>query len=436
MEHTKPAHPGVISSEIAVVGAGPAGLAAALAVAQLGHPLTLLAPAKHPAGGTADQRTAALFTGSIALLRNLGVWDCCASASEPVRAIRIIDDTGSLLRAPEVVFTAAEAGLDAFGYNVPNEALTDALMDGLQASPGVVITGTAGVTQITIGASSARLMLAEGPVIEASLVIGADGRNSPSRTAAGIATRGWSYPQAALVCAFAHARPHEGISTEFHRPAGPLTTVPMPGLRSSLVWVDRPEQAARLAKLDDEKFRAALEARLQGLLGTLGTIGSRSIFPLAGLSAETAGRNRVALVGEASHVIPPIGAQGLNLGLRDAAALADCVAEALHSGRDIGGPETLAAYAGARVADVASRVIGVDLLNRSLIADILPTHLARGIGLHVLSAIGPLRRLVVREGLQPSFSTPSLMRPDGAALLAAKRAPPVQAVMPSVMSGA
>ncbi len=149
---------------------------------------------------------------------------------------------------------------------------------------------------------------------------------------------------------------------------------------------------------------------MQGLLGTISDLIPASVFPLSGLSAETAGRNRVALVGEASHVIPPIGAQGLNLGLRDAAALADCVADALAKGWDPGGEAALETYARARATDISTRVIGVDLLNRSLIADILPTHLARGLGLHLLNAISPLRRFLVREGLQPSLSTPRLMR--------------------------
>jgi 2-octaprenyl-6-methoxyphenol hydroxylase len=350
----------------------------------------------------------------------LGVWESCEKASAILTGIRIVDDTGGLLRAPEVLFTAAEVGLDAFGYNVPNEALVAALRARLAGSERLELLAK-GVAGIETGGPEARLALAGGGVLEAALIAGADGRNSLSRTAAGIPAKTWSYPQSALVTTFSHSRPHGGISTELHRPAGPLTTVPMPGLRSSLVWVEEPREAERLAALDEPAFLAELERRLQGLLGTLSEPVPRAVFPLSGLSAETAGRNRVALVGEASHVIPPIGAQGLNLGLRDAAALADCVADALSAGRDIGGPETLAAYARARAADVAARISGVDLLNRTLIADILPTHLARGLGLHLLSAIGSLRRLVVREGLQPSYAMPSLMREGGSALLEQRR---------------
>jgi 2-octaprenyl-6-methoxyphenol hydroxylase len=168
------------------------------------------------------------------------------------------------------------------------------------------------------------------------------------------------------------------------------------------------------------EFRAAIEERLQGLLGGVGEIGPRALFPLSGLSASSFAADRVALVGEAAHVIPPIGAQGLNLGLRDAAVLADCLAGALSEGRDIGGPETLAAYNAARRLDAGSRIAIVDLLNRSLLTALLPVHLARGLGLHILKAVGPLRRMVVREGLAPSLAQPTLMQANGGALLAAK----------------
>ncbi len=393
---------------IAVVGGGPVGLAAALALAKHDYPVTLVAPVSNLAAKGPDRRTAALFAGSIVLLRNLGAWEVCRGASAPIKGIRIIDDTGGLLRAPEVVFTAAELGLEAFGYNVPNADLTRSLLLALEAR-GTAIKDTT-VERLDVGAGRASLHLANGEVLAADLIVGADGRDSPSRRAAGIATRAWTYPQAAVVCSFGHTRPHRDISTEFHRPSGPLTTVPLPGNRSSLVRVERPDEAARLSALPDAPFIGELQSRLQGLLGTISDLDSRSVFPLSGLSAETAGRNRVALVGEASHVIPPIGAQGLNLGLRDIAALADCVSDALAKGWEPGGEAALESYARARATDIATRVIGVDLLNRSLIADILPTHLARGLGLHLINAISPLRRFLVREGLQPSLSTPRLMR--------------------------
>jgi 2-octaprenyl-6-methoxyphenol hydroxylase len=183
------------------------------------------------------------------------------------------------------------------------------------------------------------------------------------------------------------------------------------GTSSSLVWVERPEEAARLKDLPTTLFAAELEQRLQGLLGTISDIGPRSVFPLSGLTADRLGRRRVALVGEAAHVLPPIGAQGLNLGLRDAAVLADVAGAAKAAGQDPGADATLAEYATRRAGDILSRTMAVDLLNRSLISGFLPLHLARGAGMHLLGTFPALRQLVMREGMQPSVALPRLMQP-------------------------
>lgn len=403
---------------IAVVGGGPAGLTAALAVAATGASVTLFGPPFPIVGQTTDNRTAALFAGSIDLLRNLEAWDALKPLSAPIAAIRIIDDTGGLLRAPEVVFTAAEVDRETFGWNVPNAALVATLAARLAGR--VRFQETRGIAQVTIGAETAQLTSAEGETFDASLIIGADGRNSICRAAAGIDTKTWPYAQAAVTTTFAHARSHRDVSTEFHRPAGPLTVVPMPGSASSLVWVETPAEAQRLAGLDDAAFREVLERRLQGLLGSIGQIRPRAVFPLSGLAADTFGRNRIALLGEAAHVIPPIGAQGLNLGLRDGAVLADCIADALSAGRDPGLPATLDAYTALRRPDVTSRVTAIDVLNRSLISDLVPVHLARGLGLVALKTVGPLRRRAIREGLQPSPEIATLLSPGGLTRLTAR----------------
>ena len=406
---------------IAVVGGGPAGLAAALAAAATGADVTLFAPPIPAHGPMSDNRTAALFAGSIELLVNLGAWEALKGRSAPIAAIRIIDDTGGLLRAPEVVFTAAEVGRETFGWNMPNAALVANLAAGLTGR--VRHQETRGISQVTLGAETVQLASAEGEAFEASLVVGADGRNSICRAAAGIDTKTWPYAQAAVTTTFAHARLHRDVSTEFHRPAGPLTVVPMPGSSSSLVWVETPAEAQRLAGLDDAAFRDALERRLQGLLGSIGEIRPRAVFPLSGLEAETFGRNRIALLGEAAHVIPPIGAQGLNLGLRDAAVLADCIADARAAGRDPGLPATLDVYSALRRPDVTARIAAIDVLNRSLISDLVPVHLARGFELVALKTVGPLRRRAIREGLQPSPEIATLLSPGGLARLVARATP-------------
>lgn len=409
--------------EAAVVGGGPAGLAAALALGRAGARVVLTAPPHRAEGQASDNRTAALFAGSIAFLQNVGAWDLIAPASAPITAIRIIDDTGALLRAPEVTFTAAEVGLDVFGWNVPNSTLIAGLTAAAtHPGSGVTLHDTHGVSGVEIAEGGVALTTREGDRFEVGLVAGADGRNSLCRQAAGIGTRTWRYPQAAIATSFRHSRPHGSVSTEFHRSAGPFTTVPLPGLASSLVWVEHPDEAQRLAALDEAAFRSAVEIRLQGLLGQLGEIAPRAVFPLSGLTAERFGANRVALVGEAGHVIPPIGAQGLNLGIRDAETLADCVADALAQGRDPGGSPVLDAYSARRRVDVTSRITTIDVLNRSLISSLVPVHLARGMGLVALKALGPLRRFAIREGLQPSTqSLPSLLMADGVSLLAERR---------------
>ena len=393
------------SFEVAVVGAGPAGLAAALALAGLG--VRVVAVGAPPS--SRDTRTAALFAGSITLLDNLGVGDVCRNDGQSITGIRIIDDMGSLLRAPEVTFTAAEAGLERFGYNVANARLVEALRRRGRELPHLTLVD-ANVGEVVVGDAGAEVRLADGRTLATKLIVGADGRQSLCRQAAQIPVRTWAYEQSALACTFSHQRPHGGISTEFHRPAGPFTVVPSPGHTSSLVWVERPEIAKELAALEEAAFRQALEQRLQGMLGAVGDIGPRGVFPLTGMAAQAAGRNRVALVGEAVHVIPPIGAQGLNLGLRDAACIADCVADARAIGGDIAAPAVLEAYGRMRSTDIASRIWTVDLLNRSLLSNAAPVQALRGIGLHILKNVGPLRRLAIREGLGPSFIAPRLMQ--------------------------
>ncbi|MFM9942830.1 MAG: FAD-dependent monooxygenase [Hyphomicrobiaceae bacterium] len=396
--------------DVAVVGLGPAGLAAALALAEAGLTVTVVGPAPTAEALAKETRTTALFGGSVELLRHLGAWPALADAAAALTGLRLIDDTGRLLRAPETLFRASEIGREAFGYNIETAKLTTALHALAAASPGIRIIAEA-VIQVAPGNDVVRLAGAGGTVVSARLVVGADGRASRCRDAAGVATETWSYPQTAIATRFQHSRPHEGISTELHRRAGPLTTVPMPGSWSSLVWVETPDEARRLAAVADDAFAGALETRLGGLLGTVSQVGARACFPLSGLTAKPLAQNRIALIGEAGHVLPPIGAQGLNLGLRDAAWITECAAIAKADGRDVGGDAVLQAFRQARAGDVASRTLAVDLLNRSLLADVMPLDLLRGAGLVALGALPWLRRAVMQAGLGPGGPLPRLLRP-------------------------
>lgn len=406
----------LISTQCLVVGDGPAGLAAAAALALDGLDVvvTRKPPVAAVAAAAGDTRTAALFPPSIAFLEALGAWTTVRDASAVLAGIRLVDATAGLLRAPEVLFRPAEIGWPNFGYNVPQDALVPALAAAAERA-GARVHRTEGVAALEAGAREAIVTTREGERLSAALVVAADGRGSLCRSAVGIRTRTVAYPQSALATRFSHGRAHRGISTELHTQAGPCTTVPMPAgpdgrAASSLVWVERPSEAERLAALDEHSFLDALEARLQGVLGTLSDAGPRRTFPLRALAAETLGRQRVALIGEAAHVIPPIGAQGLNLGLVDAATLVDCVRDALDAGRDIGGADTLAAYSASRRADIGRRTRAVDLLNRSLISGFWPVSLARGLGLHVIAALPALRARLMREGLEPPHPWPRLMR--------------------------
>jgi 2-octaprenyl-6-methoxyphenol hydroxylase len=326
-----------------------------------------------------------------------------------LRTLRLVDDTGRLLRAPEVKFDSSEIGLEAFGYNTTNQDLAAAL----EARAGTLPTlhrHHEAATEVEPGDNAVSVTLSSGERLTARLVIGADGRQSLCRRAAGITTVRRAATQAALALSFAHSRPHHDTSTEFHTPDGPCTTVPLPGRRSSLVWVLGPGAAKRVAAWDDATLSAEIERRSHSILGKTAVERERGLFSLTSETAERFAANRIVLVGEAAHVMPPIGAQGLNLGLRDAAQIAELVADARDAGTDIGSETLLARYDALRRPDVTTRMLAVDWLNRSLLTDFLPVQSLRGIGLYALGNIGPLRRLVMREGVTPSAAGPALMR--------------------------
>ena len=335
------------------------------------------------------------------------MWPACVPHAAPLRKIRLIDATQRLIRAPEVLFTAAEIGLDAFGYNIENRHLIAALE---ARAVELQLTRLAGAAvSIAPDAAGVSIKHTDGEA-RVRLVIGADGRRSLCRAAAGIETTQRAYPQTALTLNLAHTRPHLDTSSEFHTESGPFTLVPLPGRRSSLVCVLDPAHAAELAAMGDAELSAEIERRAHSLLGAMSVEPGRGIFPLAIETADSFARERIALVGEAAHVVPPIGAQGLNLGLRDGATIAELAAEARRQNIDIGAPEVLARYDTQRRADVTSRSIAVDLLNRSLLTDFLPAQGARGLSLYLVDRIGPLRRALMREGVAPAAAQPRLMR--------------------------
>ncbi|HEV3371979.1 MAG TPA: UbiH/UbiF family hydroxylase [Xanthobacteraceae bacterium] len=393
------------SSEVVIVGGGPAGLTAAIALAGAGIETTLVAKTS----GAPDNRTTALLASSVTALDTLGVWPLCRHHAAPLRVMRIIDDTARLLRAPEVHFAASEIELDAFGHNIENRYLLAALDARARALAALTIIGDT-AQAVAIDDSRVTIELTHGDRLTAGLAIGADGRRSLCRQAAGIATDARGYPQTALTFNLSHQRPHRDTSTEFHTAGGPFTLVPLPGTRSSLVLVADAGEAARIAALAESELAAEIERRSHSILGRMEPEPGRGAFPLAIETARRFAVARVALVGEAAHVLPPIGAQGLNLGLRDAAAIGELVVEARRDGGDVGSAELADRYDRSRRTDVTGRALAVDLLNRSLLSDFLPVQGARGLGLFLMERIGPLRRAVMREGVQPAAAQPRLMR--------------------------
>lgn len=384
--------------EIAVVGAGLAGSLAALAFADTGRSVALIAPV----AGKADGRTTALMDQSIELVRKLDLWQAVAPLAAPLSSMRIIDATNRLLRAPTVTFHAAEVGLEAFGYNIPNAPFL-ALLEQETAKRPTFTRLVASLAQVEFEPERAVLTLDDGRTITASLLIGADGRKSGVRTAAGIEVRNWSYPQSALVLNFSHQVPHRNISTEFHTPHGPFTQVPLPGgLRSSLVWVQKPEDTEAALALSPDALALAVEQRMQSMLGKVAIEGATQSFPLSGMTAHAFGKGRAVLVGEAAHAFPPIGAQGLNLSLRDIMAAVSLLGSSPVPD-DFGGR-----YDRKRRADILSRTVSVDLLNRSLLSDFLPVQMLRAAGLQALASVAPLRNLMMREGINPGSALQSL----------------------------
>ncbi len=381
--------------DIAVVGGGLAGSVSALLAASHGWRVAFIAP-EPP---RQDGRTTALLSESIQLLSRLGLWADVRPVSAPLRTMRILDGTKRLFRAPPVSFRSSEIDLDAFGYNIPNQPLFDALQAATRQSE-LIDRYQSPLADAEQTDDSVNLVLEDGVRVSAGVALAADGRGSRLREAIGVKVKTWSYPQTALVMNFSHRLPHADTSTEFHTERGPFTQVPLPGNRSSLVWAVKPEEVDGIRGLSREALNREVESRMQSILGAVEVEGDIQAWPLSGLIAQSFGHGRTMLVGETGHAFPPIGAQGLNLGFRD-------IMQAIQSLKDAGGPQNapqaVQAFSRLRRIDVTSRTAGVDLLNRTLLSSFLPVQALRAGGLAALSAIPPLRLLAMREGMTPGW---------------------------------
>jgi len=379
--------------DVLIAGTGPVGLVAALAFADAGFQTALVGPK----ASTGDGRTTAIMDPALRYLDSLMMEPFLQDRGEPLKTMRIVDATARLVRSPTVTFRAAEIDLPAFGLNVANAELNAALEDAAVARPGVV-RYEALVERWEPGEDRVAAKLSEGTELAARLVVAADGRSSPARLAAGIEVDARPTGQTAIVFAFSHTRPHSGISTEFHTESGPFTQVPLAGDRSSLVWVVKSQDAAELLALDRTELAHRVERQMRSMLGRVTVDTDPQAYPLSTSQPRRYADKRIALIGEAAHVFPPIGAQGLNLGIRDVESL---VSVATRHRADPGASAALAEYEGRRRPDVAMRANAVNLLNRSLLSDFLPAQLARSTVFEALRAFSPMRAFFMHEGMRP-----------------------------------
>lgn len=381
----------VIKANIVVVGAGPLGLMAALALAKSSDRVVLIGP-KAPVDG----RTTAILNEGVSFLEQISVWDALQVQTAPLRVMCLVDGTNRLIRAPEASFDANELDLPAFGYNMKNSDLLAVLQKAVNEHDNIEWHERL-VEECALD-KTPRLKLDNGSSVEGSLIVAADGRGSKLRSVAGIDTKTWQYPQTALVMNLAHTRDHKNTSTEFHTETGPFTLVPLPGKHSSLVWVETPERAAELMSWSLEQLSAEISEKSHFLLGDVVVENKPMAYPLSGLTALECGRGKVVLIGESAHVFPPIGAQGMNLGIRDINVLSELLEDHM-----INNPnnvdDLVSNYSAKRKTDIAVRTRAVDALNRSLLTDLLPVHLGRGLGLYALNKIPSARKFVMRQGL-------------------------------------
>jgi 2-octaprenyl-6-methoxyphenol hydroxylase len=403
--------------DIAIVGSALTGLAAALALGgrQALRPLDIaLIDAQDPrrfATQAHDGRASAITATSRRFFAALGVWDTIAPNAEPMREIIVTDAPPGAEQRPVLLhFGEEHSGPGPTAHMAENRHLHAALLAEVEASPHITLMTGSGVTDIVFAPGHARLALADGTEIRAALAIAADGRNSRLRAAAHIEMVGWDYAQSAIVATVAHELPHGGRAEEHFRVAGPFAILPLPGSRSSIVWTEGTEEARRIMSLDDAGFLEELRSRFGPHHGAIALEGPRHSHPLALYLAKSLTAPRLALTGDAAHVIHPIAGLGLNLGFRDIAALAESIADAVKLGLDPGSPSVLGTYARWRRSDTVMTALATDALNRLFSTDAAPLRVLRDMGLLAVNALSPLKPFFMREAAGQTGHLPRLMR--------------------------
>lgn len=384
-------------ADLLVVGAGPVGLGIACALANRGLSVVLM-DARDPAAGldaAFDGRASAIAAGSVPILEDAGVWSALAGDAEPIHEIRVSDGDSRMF----LHFHRAELGRGPLGYMVENRFLRRALYRRAAALDGVVLLAPRRLAAMTSAGPRLRATLDDGTVVKARLAVAADGKHSATRARAGIAAHRRRYRQTAFVCTVAHEFPHGGVAQERFLPGGPFALLPLTRDRSSLVWTEHARTGDAIAALDDDRFLDAVRRRIGDGLGALSLAGPRSRYPVERVRARRLIAPRLALAGDAARAIHPIAGQGLNLGLRDVAALADTVLATARLGLDIGGGDALRRYERRRRSDSLTMTFATDGLNRLFVAGPAPVRAARRLGLAAVSRTPALKRLFMRRAM-------------------------------------
>ncbi|RVT87418.1 FAD-binding protein [Rhodobacteraceae bacterium CCMM004] len=395
-------------ADILVSGAGIAGMIAAAGLAHAGWRVVLVDPAPPPKDAEADGsdlRATAYLHPSVELFQRLGLWNDLAPHATPLAALEVIDTQGWPPEAQAArIFTAHDLGLPVFGWNLPNWLTRRRLGDLLADLPGLDLRFGTGVAGLFTRTTGARVDLSDGSRLGVRLIVGADGRASTVRAAHGIGTQVRRYGQKALAFAAVHDRPHADVSVEIYNVGGAFTTVPLPDHdgrpASAIVWMNDGPRAQALMEMAGAPFGDAMTTRAMGRLGRMDLASPRRIWPVVTQTAARLTAERTALIAEAAHVLPPIGAQGLNTSLADVAALLS----ALDGATDPGAPAVLDRYARARARDVALRARAIDLFNRVCKSDAGPAHALRRAGLAAVHDIAALRQAVMHAGMGAAFS--------------------------------
>lgn len=400
------------TTQILISGGGVAGLTAACAFGSAGFRVICVDPSPPITEGEAegaDLRTTAFLQPSIPVLEGAGLWDRLAPHAAALQVMRIIDAGGAEPVARLVKdFDAADISDQPFGWNLPNWLLRREMVARLAELPGVSFRPGIGFARMLTRQGEALVTLTDGTQVSAKLVIGADGRSSPVREALGIGATTYRYGQKALAFAVAHDLPHHNISTEVHRSGGPFTLVPLPDRdghpASAVVWMETGPEVARLAALPIPEFEAEMIARSSGILGPLRLLTRRSVWPIISQIADRMSGQRSVLLAEAAHVVPPIGAQGLNMSLADLA----CLLGLVEAHRDDPGVAAVTeAYHRRRHWEVRARVTGIDLLNRASMAGARPLRDLRAQALDLLYSARPVRQTLMRAGLGVRMAGPT-----------------------------